>query len=73
MEVEKSVDRCTKTIGKMLELPIAQRPNAALTLLRDAIGGDDIHMVSRNLTVEMEERWMDDITVLVQMISPANP
>lgn len=40
--------------------------NSALRLLRDAIGGDDIHKASRNLTVEMEERWMDDTTILVQ-------
>ena len=40
--------------------------NVALRLLRDAIGGTDIHKVSRNLTVEMEERWMDDTTILVQ-------
>lgn len=40
--------------------------NLALALLRDCIGGDDVCLVSRNLTVEMEERWMDDITIIVQ-------
>lgn len=40
--------------------------NLALALLRDCIGGDDVSLVSRNMTVEMEERWMDDITVIVQ-------
>lgn len=44
----------------------ANGPNLALTLLRDCIGGDDVSLVSRNLTVEMEERWMDDITIIVQ-------
>ena len=43
----------------------SQRPNAALALLREAIGGDDTQLVSRNLTVEMEERWMDDTTIVV--------
>lgn len=71
MGSEESVDRCTKTIGNALEPSKAQRPNAALSLLRDAIGGDDIHVVSRNLTVEMEERWMDDITVLIHKIDTA--
>lgn len=41
------------------------RRNSAVHLLRDAIGGDDIHRVSANLTVEMDERWMDDTTILV--------
>ena len=42
--------------------------NVALHLLRDAFGGDDEDKVSRNLTVEMEEKWMDDVTVLVQSL-----
>ena len=41
------------------------RGNAALALLREAIGGADAQLVSRNLTVEMEERWMDDTTIVV--------
>lgn len=40
--------------------------NTALSLLRDALGGLDIRRVSRNMTVEMEERWMDDVTIAVQ-------
>lgn len=40
--------------------------NIAVQLLRDAIGGDDLTKVSANLTVEMDERWMDDTTILVQ-------
>jgi len=40
--------------------------NAALCLLRDALGGDDEEKVSRSLTVEMAEKWMDDVTILVQ-------
>jgi len=42
--------------------------NPALTLLRDALGGDDVRKVSQYLTVEMDERWMDDVTILVQAI-----
>jgi pyruvate dehydrogenase phosphatase len=40
--------------------------NLALRLLRDAVGGDNSELVSRNLTLEMEDKWMDDITILVQ-------
>ncbi|KAI0268612.1 protein serine/threonine phosphatase 2C [Gloeopeniophorella convolvens] len=42
--------------------------NVALSLLREGLGGDDIRLVSENLTVEMEERWMDDVTILVQQL-----
>jgi pyruvate dehydrogenase phosphatase len=42
---------------------------AALRLLRDALGGDDVRAVSQYLTVEMDnERWMDDVTILVQRL-----
>ncbi|KAI8993784.1 phosphatase 2C-like domain-containing protein [Trametes punicea] len=47
----------------------AERANLALLLLREAIGGSDTQLVSRNLTVEMEERWMDDTTIVVQRLS----
>lgn len=47
------------------------RSNAALCVLKDIMGGDDVHVVSRNLTVEMEERWMDDTTILVQKLGCA--
>ncbi|KAG2145939.1 phosphatase 2C-like domain-containing protein [Suillus bovinus] len=40
--------------------------NLALRLLRDAVGGDNTELVSRNLTLEMEDKWMDDVTILVQ-------
>ena len=39
--------------------------NVAMQLLRDAIGGSDLSRVSANLTVEMDERWMDDTTILI--------
>ena len=44
------------------------RTNLAVHLLRDAIGGNDIHRASANLTVEMDERWMDDTTILVHRL-----
>ncbi|KAH8985978.1 protein serine/threonine phosphatase 2C [Lactarius hatsudake] len=42
--------------------------NLALSLLRDGLGGDDIRLVSQKLTVEMEEKWMDDVTIIVQRL-----
>ena len=42
--------------------------NKALSLLRDSIGGDDTVKVSTFLTLEADERWMDDVTILVQKI-----
>lgn len=43
--------------------------NAAVHLLRDAIGADDISRSSANLTVEMDERWIDDTTIIVHRFS----
>ncbi|KAF8554716.1 protein serine/threonine phosphatase 2C [Imleria badia] len=40
--------------------------NLAFEFLRDAIGGGDIDLASRNLTLEMDDKWIDDVTVLVQ-------
>jgi len=40
--------------------------NAALTLLRDALGGEDLHKVSAFMMLENTEGWMDDTTITVQ-------
>ncbi|KAI0342056.1 protein serine/threonine phosphatase 2C [Trametopsis cervina] len=37
----------------------------ALGILRDAMGGEDVEKVSFWVTVEMEDPWMDDTTVVV--------
>lgn len=42
--------------------------NFALSLLRQALGGEDTAKVSRMLTVELQDRWMDDTTVIVQRL-----
>ena len=62
--VQGVVDQWAHIVGRSLESR-TQR-NSSLTLLRAAIGGDDIRVVSRNMTVEMDERWMDDTTIIVQ-------
>lgn len=42
-----------------------RNPNPALALLRRGLGGESEEYVSRMLTVEMEERWMDDTSIVV--------
>lgn len=64
---QQLIDCWVDVVGRTLQQRHAvQPPNLALALLRESIGGDDVELVSRNLTVEMEERWMDDTTILVQ-------
>ncbi|RPD63915.1 protein serine/threonine phosphatase 2C [Lentinus tigrinus ALCF2SS1-6] len=69
---QEMADEWIELIGRELNSssgPNGARTNLALSLLREAIGGSDTQLVSRNLTVEMEERWMDDTTILVQRLS----
>ncbi|KAI0319187.1 protein serine/threonine phosphatase 2C [Amylostereum chailletii] len=60
------VSHWVRTIGRAWRS--GAHDNLALALLRNALGGEDIRSVSQHLTVEMEERWMDDVTVLVQRL-----
>ncbi|KDQ57569.1 hypothetical protein JAAARDRAFT_130764 [Jaapia argillacea MUCL 33604] len=46
----------------------ANGENRALSLLRDSLGGTDEKKVSRMMTVEMDSRWMDDVTLVVQRV-----
>ncbi|TDL24204.1 protein serine/threonine phosphatase 2C [Rickenella mellea] len=69
---EDVINRWARVIGDGMTDHSRKRrgsSNLAMRLLRDAIGGDDLIKVSRNLTVEMDERWMDDTTILVQKFS----
>ena len=45
-----------------------RRPNLALRLLREGLGGPDLDKVSSMLTLEFESKWIDDVTVLVQRL-----
>ncbi|KAJ7599178.1 protein serine threonine phosphatase 2C [Mycena floridula] len=48
---------------------VSGEENRALVLLREAMGGkDDLHKISRLITAEMAEKWMDDTTILVQRL-----
>ena len=66
MDAREMVGRWVRIVGQALDLD--RSSNVALSLLRDVLGGDDTQVVSRNLTVEMEERWMDDTTILIQQV-----
>ena len=60
--------RWARVVGTELDRSQAEARaprNLALTLLRDSLGGADTKLVSRNLTVEMDEKWMDDVTIAV--------
>ncbi|KAI0645389.1 protein serine/threonine phosphatase 2C [Trametes meyenii] len=68
---QEMAEEWIQVVGKAHEAqtgPAGGRVNLALSLLREAIGGSDTQLVSRNLTVEMEERWMDDTTIVVQRL-----
>ncbi|KAJ6557184.1 protein serine/threonine phosphatase 2C [Mycena sp. CBHHK59/15] len=56
----------TECVGQILDSRSPAIVNTALSLLRAAIGGQDERKVSQNLTVEMEERWMDDVSISIQ-------
>jgi len=59
--------RWVENVGDKINRDPEQR-NLALSLLRDALGGEDGDKVSRMITVEMTFRWMDDTTVLVHRL-----
>jgi len=58
------VERSVRIVGKGANLS----GNRALALLREALGGEDEEKVSRMLTVELTEKWMDDTTIVVQRL-----
>ncbi|KAI0305512.1 protein serine/threonine phosphatase 2C [Multifurca ochricompacta] len=59
------IQRWLLVVGQSIEKR-KRAGNLALSLLRDGLGGDNIYLVSQKLTVEMEEKWMDDVTIIVQ-------
>lgn len=48
--------------------PMGRIDNMALRLLRRALGGDDRFSVSRVLTLDMDEAWIDDTAIVVQTL-----
>lgn len=65
--LEQLMDYIVAVVGNRPDPDIANS-NAALFLLRHALGGDNEAQVSQLLTVEMGGKWMDDVTVLVQSL-----
>jgi pyruvate dehydrogenase phosphatase len=61
---EDVVARWAEVVGSVVDG--TERGNAALALLRDALGGEDLDKVSAFMTLESTEGWMDDTTVAVQ-------
>jgi pyruvate dehydrogenase phosphatase len=69
MSTQQSADHWVTVIGKTLDSATSGgMPNLSLCLLRDAIGGDDADAVSRNLTLEMDDQWIDDVSIIVQRL-----
>lgn len=68
MSDQEMADRWVRVIGRRMRSTkdVDLQSNLALRLLRDAVGGNNIELVSQNLTLEMEDKWMDDVTILVQ-------
>ncbi|KAF5327475.1 hypothetical protein D9619_004313 [Psilocybe cf. subviscida] len=62
---EKLAPYWVNTVASAQEL---DSDNLALALLWEGLGGDDMEKVSRHLTVEMESRWVDDTTILIQQL-----
>ncbi|KAF9533622.1 phosphatase 2C-like domain-containing protein [Crepidotus variabilis] len=48
--------------------PWSKRDNMALRLLRRAVGGEDRYGVSKVLTLDMDEAWIDDTSIVVMTI-----
>ncbi|KAI0686351.1 protein serine/threonine phosphatase 2C [Cytidiella melzeri] len=58
-------DKLPSALAKRWVQVAASSERPALSVLRDAMGGDDMEKASFWLTVEMEDAWVDDTTVVV--------
>ncbi|KAF8471622.1 protein serine/threonine phosphatase 2C [Russula ochroleuca] len=47
---------------------LGEGENLALRLLRRALGGEDLMSISQMITLDMETPWMDDTTIIVQVL-----
>lgn len=64
-------DRDVNNLARRWVKVVAKQPeagNSALYLLRQALGGDDSDNVSAMMTFELESRWIDDTTIIVQKL-----
>ena len=63
---DEMLERWVRVVGQAKD--DADDNNLALCLLREALGGENLDKVSRMLTVEMIDRWMDDTTIIVHSL-----
>jgi pyruvate dehydrogenase phosphatase len=63
----KAASTYVRVVGAKLDESGGEE-NLALHLLRVGLGGDNSRSVSSGITVEMEERWMDDTTIQVLLL-----
>ena len=47
---------------------VGEGENLALRLLRRALGGEDLMSISQMITLDMDTPWMDDTTIIVQVL-----
>lgn len=66
--LQEVADKIVNVLSTRSAPPGLDSNNSALHLLREAMGGSDEDKVSRNLTVQMAFRWMDDVTIVVQSL-----
>ncbi|KAF7971213.1 hypothetical protein HWV62_21612 [Athelia sp. TMB] len=52
-------------VGRALSSSNRSR-DLSVNLLKDALGGEDLEAMSLRLTLESEEQWMDDTSIIVQ-------
>lgn len=67
IDVYQVHDAVKETAPRWVEVA-AGGPNPALRLLRDGIGGKDLAKASFWITVEMDQPWVDDTTILVTKV-----
>ena len=60
------VESWARSVGVADDLD--KKDNMALRLLREALGGEDRDKVSSVLTLDMDEAWIDDTSIVVQTI-----
>jgi len=66
-DLKKNAQRWME-LGSVTESPGGAYNNGALRILREGLGGKEVDKVAQLLTVEMDGKWLDDITTLVYRI-----
>lgn len=64
----KDIARRWMELGSATKDDEGAHDNGALRILREGLGGKDVDKVAQWLTVEMDYKWLDDITAVVYRI-----